>query len=316
MTTRRELMRTFAMATLAAQVPRFVLGADAKASPAPSPKKDLVKAKIPSTGEELARIGLGTYRTFDVEGDAEKRKALSEVLKAFVDQGGTLIDSSPMYHSSEEVVGALSTATGLNAKLFMATKVWTSGKDAGLRQMNESFEKLGRAKGRLELMQIHNLVDWKTHLPQLRKWKEEGRVKYIGITHYDSSAFGEMAKVLESEPMDFLQIPYSLRETAAEKRLLPLAAKKGVAVIANEPFAQGELFRAVKSNPVPAWAKDAGIHSWAQYFLKFILATGEVQFAIPGTSKVDHLNDNMSAARGPMPTREQREKMRREIASL
>jgi diketogulonate reductase-like aldo/keto reductase len=308
MRNRRDFLKEAAVMTLASALPASSLAAD------PPGVANRLKARIPSTGEELLRVGLGTYKTFDVDDDASARKGLSSVLSAFVEGGGTLVDSSPMYGSAEEVVGDLSAQLRLNEKLFMATKVWISGKEAGIRQMNESFAKLKRQK--LELMQIHNLLDWKLHLPVLRKWKEEGRIKYLGITHYTPSAFDEMEKVLQSEPMDFIQIPYSLGETAGEKRLIPYAAEKGVAVIANEPFAAGALFRPVKGKQVPGWAKEMGMATWAQYFLKFILSLRDVQFAIPATRRVEHCKDNLAAASGPLPSAEQREKMRREFASL
>lgn len=267
----------------------------------------MLKAKIPSTGEELLRIGLGTYKTFDVGNDAAKRKELAGVLKVFVEAGGSLIDSSPMYGTSEAVIGEVSKDAKVNDKLFVATKVWTSGKEEGIRQMNDSINKMGRKK--IELMQIHNLVDWKTQLVTLRKWKDEGRFRYIGITHYSPGAFGEMEQILKTEKMDFLQIPFSLNETDAEKSLIPLAASKGVAVIANEPFDQGALFRMTKGKPLPGWCKEFGIESWAQYFLKFILSNKDIGFAIPGTGKIEHMKDNIKAAFGELPTADLRSKM-------
>lgn len=273
------------------------------------------KAKIPSTSEELLRIGLGTYKTFDVGPNESLKKNLSQVLQTFIDGGGQLIDSSPMYGTSESVVGELSQELNLNDRLFMATKVWTSGKDAGLRQMQESFEKMKRTK--MDLMQIHNLVDWKTHLPTLKKWKEQGKIRYYGVTHYSTSAFANLEQVLKEEKMDFLQIPYSIVEMTGEKSLIPLAAEKGVAVIANEPFDHGALFRAVQEKSVPEWAKkELEIETWAQYFLKFILGNPNVQFAIPGTGKVTHMKDNLKAAYGELPNPKQRKKMIREFSSL
>lgn len=266
-----------------------------------------LRAKIPSTGQEVLRVGLGTYKVFDVGSDTEKRKELSEVLKIFFEAGGSLIDSSPMYGSSEEVVGDLTEALKLNTKAFMATKVWIEGKDEGIKQMRESLRKLHREK--IELMQIHNLVDWKTQLTTLRKWKDEGKYRYIGITHYTTSAFPEMERVLKSEPFDFVQIPYSLAQRTAEESLIPLAAKRKVAVIANEPFDQGGLFRHFKGKELPSFAKDMGVKSWAQFFLKFILSNESCQFAIPGTGRIDHMKDNIAAAFGELPTVTQREKM-------
>ena len=268
-------------------------------------------ARIPSSGEDLLRVGLGTYRSFDVGRDGERRKELTSVLRAFVGQGGSLVDSSPMYGSAERVVGELSEAAGLNEKLFMATKVWVSGRTQGLDQMNESLSLFKRKK--VDLMQIHNLVDWKTHLATLRRWKEEGRVRYIGITHNSSSAFGEMGQILKREPLDFIQIPYSLFETSADDSLIPLAAQKGVAVIANVPFGQGSAFEATKGRKPPGWALEMGIASWAQFFLKFILASKDVQFVIPATGSLTRLNENMEAVRGSLPDEGQRGRMRREF---
>ena len=271
-------------------------------------------ARIPSSGEELSRVGLGTYRCFDIGKERARRGELESVLKAFVERGGSLIDSSPMYGSSDRVVGELSETAGLNSRLFMATKVWISGREEGVGQMNESLALFRRKK--IELMQIHNLVDWKTHLQTLRRWKEEGRVRYIGITHYSSHAFGEMEQILKREPVDFIQVPYSLCETAAEGSLIPAAAHRGVAVIANEPFAQGALFRATKGKALPAWTREMGVNSWAQYFLKFILASKDVQFVIPATGSLAHLKENMQALQGIIPDKEQRERMRSGFAAL
>ncbi|RYZ53191.1 MAG: aldo/keto reductase, partial [Proteobacteria bacterium] len=194
---------------------------------------------------------------------------------------------------------------------FMATKVWTSGSAAGKREMAESMKKMKTPK--MDLMQIHNLVDWKIHLPELRRMKAEGLIRYIGITHYTPSAFPEMEKILKSETLDFIQIPYSIAETAAEKSLIPLAREKKVAVIANEPFAHGDLFRLVKGKALPSWAAELGIKTWAQFFLKYIIGDDAVQFAIPATRKLDHIFDNMAAGRGALPNPEQRARMRREL---
>lgn len=257
------------------------------------------------------RIGLGTYRVFDVASGTAEYRELGEVLKLFVAGGGSLVDSSPMYGRAERVLGDVSTALGLNDKLYMATKVWTSGQAEGARQIEQSFQLLRRKK--IELFQIHNLVDWSTQLKQLRALKDKGQISQIGITHYNTGAFDEMARVIRTEKLDFLQIPYSLRETTAEKMLIPLAAEKGLRVIANEPFAQGALFSVTKGRALPAYAKDLGIESWAQFFLKFILSNKDVEFAIPGTGKTKHLLDNLKAAVGPLPSETVRAKMRQEV---
>lgn len=274
----------------------------------------LFTALIPSTGEALPRLGLGTYATFDVGGNSGEILQVKEVLDAFFAAGGRLVDSSPMYGNAEAVTGAVSTELGIHSKLFMATKVWISGREAGLRQMAQSLTKLGRKK--LELMQIHNLVDWRTQLKSLREGKERGIYKYIGLTHYMTSAFPELEKILRAEKLDFLQIPYSLGETTAEARLLGAAAERGVAVIANEPFGQGALFRRVRDKEMPAWARERGILSWAQYFLKFIFSNPQVQFAIPATRKILHLRDNLEGGRGDLPTLAERERMQKEFHAL
>jgi len=274
----------------------------------------LFTATIPATGEVLPRLGLGTYSTFDVGLGSREIPLVKEVLSAFYTAGGRLVDSSPMYGSAEAVTGAVSTELGINAKLFMATKVWISGREAGLRQMQQSLTKMGRKK--IELMQIHNLVDWRTQLKSLREGKERGIYKYIGLTHYMTSAFPELERILRAEKLDFLQIPYSLGELSADASLLKTAAERGVAVIANEPFGQGALFRQVRGKPVPAWAQERGISTWAQYFLKFIFANPQVQFAIPATRKVLHLKDNMAGGAGYLPTVGERERMKKEFHSL
>jgi diketogulonate reductase-like aldo/keto reductase len=254
---------------------------------------------IPSTGETIPVIGLGTWRTFDVGGAASERVPLGEVLQRFVALGGRVIDSSPMYGTAESVVGDLAAEAGLAGTLFLATKVWTSGREAGMKQMEQSFQRLRRR--RLDLMQVHNLVDWRTHLRTLREWKQAGRVRYIGLTHYTASAHDELEQALRAEPVDFVQINYSLGERDAERRLLPFARDRGVAVLVNRPFSEGGLFRRVRSTPLPAWAPEVGCESWAQLFLKWIVAHPAVTCAIPATSRPDHLVDNMKAGLGPLP---------------
>ncbi|TGN13224.1 aldo/keto reductase [Leptospira ilyithenensis] len=271
----------------------------------------VLKAKILSSGEFLPRVGLGTYQTFDVGKDSSKQKELSLLLEYFYSSGGSMIDSSPMYGTSEEVVGDVSLKTNLNEKLFFATKVWISGKEAGEKQMLSSLSKMKRKH--LELMQIHNLVDWKTHLITLKDWKEKGIIRYIGITHYTTSAFPELEKIIRSEQIDFLQIPYSIAETTGDERLIPAAFDHGVSVIANEPFARGRLFSSTKGKDLPGWAKEIGISSWAEYFLKFILASEKIQFVIPATNKLGHLKENMTAGTGNLPSLSDRKKMKSEF---
>ena len=274
----------------------------------------IITKPIPRTDESLPVIGLGTWQTFDVGRSESERAALREVLREFARLGGRVIDSSPMYGRSESVVGDLAAELKLDSTLFVATKVWTSGREAGIRQMEESFHRL-RAN-RMDLMQIHNLVDWRTHLTTLREWKKEGRVRYIGVTHYTASAYEQLARVLESEELDFVQLNYSLAERQAERRLLPLAAERGVAVLVNRPFAQAQLFSKVRGKPLPPWAQEIGCASWAQFFLKFVVSHPSVTCAIPATSKVQHLADNMQAGIGQLADTKIHERMAKYVAEL
>lgn len=269
---------------------------------------------IPRTGEDLPIIGLGTWQTFDVGLNQPAREPLKAVLREFARAGGSVIDSSPMYGNSETVAGDLAVELGVHKQLFLATKVWTSGREAGVRQMEESFRRL-RAQ-RMDLMQVHNLVDYRTHLTTLRRWKGEGKVRYIGVTHYTASAYNELARVIASEELDFVQLNYSLVEREAEKRLLPFAAEKQLAVLVNRPFAEGRLFNRARGKSLPAWATDIGCASWAQFFLKFIISHPAVTCAIPATSKLDHLADNMRAGLEPIPDAKDRERMARYFAEL
>lgn len=269
----------------------------------------LASRPIAADGRQLPVIGLGTWQTFDVGTDTTGRRGLGEVLLRFSELGGTVVDSSPMYGTAESVLGDLAATGRLRERLFLATKVWTQGRAGGVAQMEESLRRL--KSPRIELMQVHNLVDWRTHLPTLRTWKEEGRIRYLGISHYTASAYAEVEAVLRSERLDFLQINYSLLEQESAQRLLPLAAERGVAVIANRPFAEGALFARVKGRALPAAAADHGCRSWAQLFLRWILAHPAVTCAIPASSKLAHLEDNMAAAIGPLPTLDEQKALAR-----
>lgn len=264
---------------------------------------------IPSDGHRLPVVGLGTWQTFDVGSDSGSRDTLGRLLVRFAELGGEVIDSSPMYGSAESVVGDLVGARKLRERLFLATKVWTRGKTAGIAQMEESLRRLRTP--RIELMQIHNLQDWRQHLPVLRAWKAEGRIRYIGITHYNSSAYAEIEEILRREPLDFLQINYSLAEQESARRLLPLATERGVAVIANRPFAEGALFGTGKGKTLPAAAADHGCHSWAQLFLRWILAHPAVNCAIPASNRIDHMEDNMAAGMDALPDFEEQKALAR-----
>ena len=274
----------------------------------------IIKRPVPKSGELLPVIGLGTWQAFDVGASDTARAPLRQVLSEFVKLGGSAIDSSPMYGKSETVAGDLAAELALRDKLFIATKVWTTGRDAGVRQMNESFRRLRTQ--RMDLMQVHNLVDYRVHLSTLRQWREQGKVRYLGVTHYTAGAHDEVARVLMAEELDFVQINYSLTEREAENRLLPLAADKRIAVLANRPLAAGGLFSKVRGKPLPAWANEIGCKSWAQFFLKFVVSHPAVTCAIPATSKLDHLLDNMQAGFGTLPEAKTRQKMAEYVAAL
>ena len=255
--------------------------------------------KISSSGEMLPVVGCGTWRTFDVGTKPEERAPLAEVLRRLFDAGGSVIDSSPMYGAAEGVVGDLLAAAATRDKAFIATKVWTSGRDSGIAQMRQSMRLL--KTDRLDLMQIHNLVDWRAHLPTLRAWKAEGRIRYLGVTHYTQSAHDELEAVLRAEKWDFMQINYALDDRAVERRLLPLAAERGTAVIVNQPFGGGGLLRRLSGRTLPDWAGEIGCKSWAQILLKFVLAHPAVTCVIPGTGKPEHMADNVQAGFGTYP---------------
>jgi aryl-alcohol dehydrogenase-like predicted oxidoreductase len=291
---RSELLRALpALAMTAAW-----LRAGAAASPSTKGTPMLTRS-IPSTGEALPVIGCGTYIGFDVAPGSAEYAQLPGVLDALFEAGGRVVDSSPMYGRAEETAGELLGADGRRAKAFVATKVWTQGRAEGIRQMERSLRLL--RSERIELMQIHNLLDWRTHLPTLRAWKAEGRIRYIGITHYTASAYAEVEAVLRAEPLDFLQINYSLDEREAERRLLPLAAERGVAVIANRPFGGGGLLGRLMKKPLPAFAAEIGCTSWPQLLLKFVLSPPAVTCTIPGTRRPEHMRENAQAGTGTLP---------------
>lgn len=269
---------------------------------------------IPASGEMLPVVGLGTYQSFDVGGGASERDPLKEVLRLFVQQGGKLVDSSPMYGPSESVVGDLAAELGITGRLFMATKVWTSGREAGIRQMEESLRRM--KVPRMDLMQIHNLLDWKTHLGTLKQWKAAGHIRYIGITHYHSGAYAELERLMKTKDFEFVQFNYSIAEREAEERILPLAREIGIAVIVNRPFAQASLFSRVRGKEVPAWAAEFDCKSWGQFFLKYILGHPAVTCVIPATAKPNHLLDNMMAGIGRLPDETMRRKMAAFMDSL
>jgi aryl-alcohol dehydrogenase-like predicted oxidoreductase len=279
-----------------------------------SDSSTMLMRAIPSTGEKLPIIGLGTWQAFDVDLTPEYRRQLGDVLALFVKLGGRVVDSSPMYGRAEEMIGELSHSLGLRDKLFLATKVWTHGKQAGIDSMERSFTRFQTKE--IDLMQVHNLVDVKTQLATMRDWKAQGRFRYIGITHHDAEAFPAVEKMLRSETLDFLQVNYSLIEREAEQRILLLAQDRQAAVIVNRPFGGGDLFGRVRAKPLPNWTAEFECQSWAQFFLKWVIAHPAVTCAIPATNKPTHLEDNLKAGTGRLPDLKMRERMVQTISSL
>src|SRR6266851_413830 len=269
----------------------------------------MITRPIPSTGEAMPVVGLGTSQVFDVGGDPASRQPLREVLRLMLEGGGRIIDTSPMYGRAEGVTGDLVVEMTARPRVFLATKVWTSGREAGIAQMRRSAELL--RSDVIDLIQIHNLLDWRTHLATLRAMKAEGKIRYIGLTHYTTGALSELAGILQSEPgIDFVQCAYSLGTRDAETALLPIAAERKVAVIVNRPFEDGDLFRRVRGRAVPEWAAEFDCASWAQLFLKYIIAEPAVTCAIPATSNPGHMADDLKAGSGRLPDAKQREQIR------
>ena len=252
-------------------------------------------------------VGIGTYQTFDVGPKAPERAELTQVLQEFAALGGTVIDSSPMYGEAERVVGDLTGELGNRDQYFFATKVWTSGQQAGVRQMEQSLKLMRSAN--MDLMQIHNLLDLELHTRTLREWKASGRIRYMGITHYHEGAHADLERLIKTNSYDTVQFNYSMAEREAEARLLPACMEAGVAVIINRPFAQADLFGRVKGKPLPAWAAEFDCTTWAQFFLKYLLGNPAVTCVIPGTRRVAHLKDNMQAGMGRFPDAAMRRRM-------
>jgi diketogulonate reductase-like aldo/keto reductase len=302
---RRHFCRVLtAGAALAAWTPRGAMGAETA----------MLKRKIPATGEELPVIGLGTSGVFDVGGSSAERAPLNQVLKILVDNGGALLDTSPMYNRAEAVSGDLVAAQGLRDRMFIATKVWTRGKDAGLQQIETSMRLLKSPT--LDLVQVHNLLDLQTQLANVRALKEQGKVRYTGITHYTVASHTDLENVIQREPVDFVQLNYSIVTRQAEQRLLSLAAERKVAVLVNRPFEDGALFARVRGKPLPGWAAEIDCVSWAQVFLKFIVSHPAVTCVIPATARPEHMADNVRAGLGRMPDDKMRERMAAHVAAL
>lgn len=296
---RRDVLKSLAAAGAGAATGAPLMGSDE------GPAR--ITRPIPKGGELIPVIGLGTSRVFDVGSSESERAAVKAVLEALVESGGRVVDTAPMYGRAEGVVGELVAAAGLRSRLFLASKVRTTGHDAGLAQLETSLKLVGA--GRMDLMQVHNLVDVKTQLATLRKLKEAGRIRYVGVSHWKASGHAELEKTLRDEALDFVQLNYSIVEREAEARLLPLAIERRVAVLVNRPFARGDLFDRVKGKPLPDWAASFDAASWGQFFLKFVVSHPAVTCAIPATAKVEHLRDNMAAGFGRLPDQATRERM-------
>jgi diketogulonate reductase-like aldo/keto reductase len=299
---RRTLLKLLAVATAAGVAPAALRAADAARSP-----QQMARRKVPSSGEEIPVIGMGSADTFDVGTDAAARAPLGEVLRGLVASGGSVVDTSPMYGQAEGVLGDLIHELGLRPKLWLATKVWTRGREAGAQQIDDSFARLRTE--RLELLQIHNLLDWREHLPTIRALQQKGRVRYCGITHYRADAHAELERVLAEERFDWVQVNYSLAEPQAEARLLPFCREHGIAVMVNRPFADGAMFARVKGKALPSWAAELGCASWGQFFLRFVVSHPAVTCVIPATSKPQHVADNGTAGTAPLPDEAQRKRM-------
>lgn len=316
--TRRNFLGTVALGTVAGGLSVRLAAADkavAAAGKAPAAKQEMIRRRIPAAknGEAIPVIGMGTWNTFDVGTDAQERAPLLEVLQLFYDAGARVIDSSPMYGHAEEVTGDLVKQLGKQADTFYATKVWTTGREQGRAQIEQSMRLL--KTHRLDLLQIHNLVDWRTHATTLHTMKSEGRVRYAGITHYTVSAHSDLEAVLRAEPFDFVQFNYSIATRAAEQSLLPLCQERGIGVLINRPFEEGGLFTKVRNRKLPGYAAEIDCTSWAQFFLKFIVSHPAVTAVIPATSRVTHMKDNLQAGFGALPDAKLRERMAKDFAA-
>ena len=290
--TRAQFLRLCAAVSMTALLPELACAGARKTAAISS-------RPIPSTGELLPVVGCGTYRGFDHAPGSEEYARLADIVKALLDSGGSVLDSAAIYGRSEQSLGEILSADGLRDRVFLAGKVWSTGREEGIAQMEESMRDM--RTDRLDLMQVHNLVDWRVQLATLRRWKMEGRFRYIGITHYLSSAHEAVEAVLRSEPVDFLQINYSMDENNAAQRLFPLCAERGIAVLINRPFGGGGLMRQLRGKPLPGWAGEIKCSSWAQILLKFVLSQSAVTCVIPGTGNPAHMQDNVRAGFEPFP---------------
>ena len=297
MTNRRQFLGTAVLASAA-----FHSFAQA------APRTEILRRRIPSSGEMVPAIGMGTSGSFQIPADGAEYQALKEVLKRFFEGGATLIDTAPTYGNAEDNLGPLLAEGGYRKKAFIATKLsGVSGREAGLKQFNNTLRRLGTDQ--VELLQVHNLGDWKTQIEVARELKKQGKVKYVGVTHYTDSAHDDIAEVVQASKPDFLQINHSVTNRGIEDRVLPLAKDLGVAVLTNRNFNDGALFGQVSGKSLPAWASEAGVTSWAQMFLKYSLSFEAVTAVIPATGKPDRQTDNLKAGFGPLLTAAQRKEL-------
>lgn len=305
--TRREAIRLGAGVLAAVPFAPALFTREAQAKGRSAVFQDLIRRPIPSSGEEIPAIGMGTWQTFMVEDREEELAPLREVLRTFVELGGTVLDSSPMYDPAEQVAGDLAAELGVLDDLWVATKVWTEGRDEGVDQMEQSMAELRREN--IELMQVHNLVDVEVHLETLTAWKEQGRFRYIGVTNTSSARYPAMEAILDDERLDFIQVNYSLSEREAAERILPKAGERGVGVLVARPFGGGNMFPAVQGRELPDWATEFDATAWSQFFLKYIVSHPAITCAIPATSNPDHMRENMGACRGRLPDQATRQRM-------
>jgi diketogulonate reductase-like aldo/keto reductase len=303
---RRSFLANTAIAAAGTILPSVLMSAE-------TTTRTMLTRPIPRAAnpESLPVIGMGTWNTFDVGTNADERAPLLDVLKAFYEAGSRVIDSSPMYGQAERTTGDLVQQLGKRAQTFVATKVWTTGRDNGMAQIEQSMRLL--KSPRLELLQIHNLLDWRAHLPTLRRLKDEGKLRYMGVTHYTVSAHKDLEQVLTRERLDFAQFNYSLATREAEQRLLPMCKEQGIAVLINRPFEEGALFTRVRGKKLPAYAREFDCTSWAQFFLKYIVSHPAVTCVIPATSRVTHMRDNLQAGFGRLPDEKMRQRMVKEL---
>jgi diketogulonate reductase-like aldo/keto reductase len=303
--TRRAFVRSMTGLGATAALPAFAQGPTSGA---------ILKKAIPSTGELIPTIGLGTWITFNVGNDENLRAARAQVMQTFFDRGGTMIDSSPMYGSSEAVIGYGLERIKNKAALFSAGKVWTVFKTLGVNQMEASRRYWGVE--RFDLMQVHNLLDWSTHLETLKEMKAQGRLRYIGITTSQGWRHGALEEIMRTQPIDFVAFSYNIIDRDVEERLLPVAAERGIAVIVNRPFQEGVLIDRMKHHPLPPYAAEIDCANWAQFLLKFVISHPAVTCAIPATRRVDHMEENMGAMRGRLPDARMRARMAKYAANV